>query len=119
LFGLDHFFDLALVPFLKLGLEPLLGGRKDDPKAHGDSDEAIEVDAGPDGHGCGEREEYEGHDGKGEGELGNEDCEDVVIALLRAFGAAVRGEEERPEEAAAIWRSSVRVYRRIKRFTYS
>lgn len=48
-------------------------------------------------------EEDEGRGGEGEGELGHEPGEDVVVGFVFGGFGAVRGEDEGAEEAAGVW----------------
>lgn len=77
------------------------GGGKEDDRGEGD-DNAVEVDAGPDGHGVTEAEQDKGEGGEGQCKLGGDPTEDVVVPLVcRRFGA-VRSEEKGTDVAAEV-----------------
>lgn len=79
----------------------LCGGGEEDDRGEG-ADDAVEIDAGPHGHGVAEAEQDEGQDGEGQCDLGGEPADNVVVPLvLRGLGA-VRGEEEGSDVAAEV-----------------
>lgn len=80
-----------------------LGGGGEEGKGGGRAEDGVEVDAGPGRVAGGKGEHDEGVDGEGEGKLGGEVGEDVVVALGGEGPGAVGGHEEGAEEAAAVF----------------
>lgn len=75
-----------------------LDGGGEDGDAGEDADDSVEIDAGPDEDGPREGEDQEGGGGEGEGELGDEEGEQVVVAL----GGEGRLREGIKEEGAEV-----------------
>lgn len=91
-----------LIPLGELPLEVRLARRRKECQGGGDAGNTVEVDTRPGAEGRRAGEEDEGGDGEREGELRTEPGQDVVVAFVRGWAAAIWRKEERADQAARV-----------------
>ena len=96
-------FQRPLVPLLQFSNQEWFGWGGEEGHGEDDTDDGVEVDAGPDEEGGREGEQHEGGHGEGEGGLSRQETEEVIVQFVGGGAEAVGGEEEGADVSADVW----------------